>query len=111
MKPIAIDHANVFDDFKDVLVELELTNEDKERIKKFHLEYEREDYDTDDVSVLVWVNVENKEAIGINYAAYYPAEMGERELPVLRMFQDGITEDCVKFVKENYFGNEEEYDC
>ena len=30
MKPIKIDHANVFDDFKDVLVDIELTKEDKE---------------------------------------------------------------------------------
>ena len=36
MRPIAIDHANVSDDFTDVLVEMELNETDKKKIWEYN---------------------------------------------------------------------------
>ena len=110
MKPIRIDHANIFDDFKDVLVEMELTKEDKEAIEIYNnLAYKGQPYDPDDVSVLVWVKVEDSKATGINYIAYYPEDHGEIEYPIENLSDDEI-QSCIDYVNENYFGNEEKYD-
>ncbi len=106
MKPLRIDHANVFDDFKDVLIEMELTDKDKEDIWKF----DGCTYDKSDVAMLVWVNVENDEANGINYVAYYPEDRGEYTY-YTELMDDEVLDECIKFVTENYFGNEEKYDC
>jgi len=106
MKPLRIDHANVFDDFKDVLVEMDLTNKDKTSI----WEYEGRTYNVLDVSMLVWVNVEDGKATGINYVAYYPEERGEYPYEI-ELMDNEVLDECIKFVNENYFGNEEKYDC
>ena len=111
MKPIRIDHANVFDDFKDVLVNIELTKKDKEVIEIYdRLECNGEPYDIEDVSMIVWVNVKNEMATGINYVAYYPAEYGECPYPI-EMLDNTFIDECIKYVNDNYFGNEEMYDC
>ena len=111
MKPIEIDHANVFDDFKDVLLDIELTREDKETIETYHrLERNDEPYNMENVSMLIWVNVEDGKVNGINYVAYYPEEQGETYYPIELLDEDVINE-CIQFVNDNYFGNEEKYDC
>lgn len=110
MKPIRIDHANVFDDFKDVLVDIELTNEDKKVIEKYNrFECNGEPYDIEDVSMIIWVNVEGKKATGINYIAYYPAEYGECPYPIEKL-DDTFIDECIKYVNDNYFSKEEIYD-
>ena len=109
MKVIGIDHANVFFNHKDVLVEIELTDEDKEKIWGYHLSFYDDPYDMQDVSMLVWVTVNGKTATGINYVAYYPEDQGETEYPIKFMDED-IVIDCLRFVNKNYFGNEDKYD-
>lgn len=110
MKPISIDHANVFDDFKDVLVNVDLTREDKEVIEIYNrFEQSGEPYDVDDISMLIWVNVENEKATGINYVAYYPEDQGECPYPI-ELLDDNLIDECIQFVNDNYFGNEDQYD-
>ena len=109
MKPARIDHANVFDGYKDVVVEMDLTDEDKEAIHKYHKEKYSEDYNVSDVSMLVYVKFESEKATDILYVAYYPEQIGETEYPFEHMNKDTVNE-CMKFVTENYFGNEEKYE-
>ena len=113
MKPYEISHCNVNGSTKDVVVRIELDSEDKAKLHQYHIENDGEDYDPNDVSMLVWIYIdENGEVNGYSYqeASYYPEEQGE--IYYNNMFLPmQLEEECIEFVKNNYFGNEERYDC
>lgn len=60
MKPVSISHVNKFDDFDDVVINVELTDTDKMEIYKYHIKNNGRDYDWQDISVLAFLNVEYK---------------------------------------------------
>lgn len=110
MKPIAIDHANVFDDFKDVVVDIELSRYDKALLYVNHIDNGDYDYDMNDVSMLFFVNVDTKtnEVTGINAITYYPEDYGERDYPW--KIEQHIVNDVLQFVRNHYIGSEDKYD-
>lgn len=109
MKPISIEHANEFGDFQDVLINMELSEDDKVALHTYHTQdCDKTSYDYDDISMIIYVNVENSKATGINFVAYYPAEQGENEYPTEKL-DDKTTESCIDFVASNYIGNEKYY--
>ena len=114
MKPYKIVHCNVnIDGTKNVVVDISLTDIDKEKIHKYHIETYEEDYDVQDVSMLVWIHIDNDGKVngyGYNEACYYPAEQGETFYNN-KFLPNELEEECIEFVKENYFGNESVYDC
>lgn len=113
MKPISILHKNFRQDGVDVVIEVYLTKEDKEMIHKVHIDCGNLDYDVYDVSMLVWIFVnDNNEINGYTYneysAVYYPAEQGEI-LYDNDLLPDGFEQECIQFVKDNYIGNENDF--
>lgn len=114
MKPNKIEHCNVnCDGTKNVVVNIALTDEDKEALHKYHIETGGEDYDPIGVSMLVWISInENGKTEGYSYdeACYYPGEQGETYYDN-KFLPDGLETECVEFVRANCFGNESKYDC
>lgn len=103
MKPIRILHGNMTVQGVDVVVEIELNNEDKNKIHDLHIKNGLTDYDVDDVSFLVWIYVDrngNIEGYSFNEASYYPAEQGEHYYEN-ELLPRELENDCIKFVKEN----------
>ena len=109
MNPVRIDHANIYDNEKRVVVELQLSREDREEISIYNTETYGDTYDISDVSMLVWVLVIDNKVIKVDYAAYYPEDKGERDYPV-ELISKNVLNECIQFVNENYFGNEDKYD-
>ena len=114
MKPYEIDHCNVSrNGTKDVVVDIDLTDEDRKKIYEYHISNGGEDYDVNDVSMLVWIYFDKNGNInGYSYdeACYYPAEQGEMHYDN-KFLPDELEEQCIEFVKENYIGYEKMYDC
>lgn len=113
MKPISIDHANIFEHSKVVLMNIDLSYEDKKLIHKYHIENGGEYYDIDDVSMLAFIKIESDGKVsGYNYdsQSYYPEMMGEYYIEN-DVLPNELQQELIDFVKVNYFGNEEKYDC
>ena len=103
MKPIRISHANPSEDGYDVVVEIDLTAEDKKIIHDLHVKEGYEDYDVDDVSFLVWIYVDNNgnvEGYSFGEASYYPAEQGEMYYEN-ELLPPELEQECVQFVREH----------
>ena len=109
MKPVQIDHANIYHNEKRVLVELELSEEDRNRLSVYNKKTYDDTYDISDISMLVWVLVIDNKVVKVDYAAYYPEDKGERDYSV-ELMDDDVINECIQFVNENYFGNEDKYD-
>ena len=113
MKPKVIDHVDQMTDYKRVVVEIDLTDEDKKMIHDLHVEYGGRDYNADNVSLLVFVNYEDKGNGNLYFGyltqSYYPEEQGEMEIGNNRL-PDGFEQECCNFVRANYIGHEDEYE-
>lgn len=112
MKPISICHANVFEDKKHILINVFLTDEDKELIYKYHMSKNPDsDYKKEDVSMLAFVKLQYGEVNILTFenACYYPETQGEMEIPNKYLTKEFMKE-CTKFILFNYYGNEAKYD-
>lgn len=112
MKIKEIIHANMVKEVdRDVLLDIDLTESDKEKLYRHHMEHNRESYSMDDVSMIVWILVEYGEETNVRYngAAYFPAEQGETGLESC-MLTDEFKSECVEYVREHYIGKENEFE-
>lgn len=114
MKPVGIYHINMnHDGDRIAVVDIELTDDDKQMIHDYHMSEDgAEDYDEDDVSMLVYINITPDNRIwGFHYCeqSYYPEDYGEHEIDN-KVLPNDLEELCVDFVKENYIGHEDEYE-
>ena len=114
MKPVSISHANVslVNSFKIVVVEVELTPQDKDMIHSYHLAHNDFDYDKDDVSFLAFIHVDAEGLVtGYHYKdnCYYPEGYGELLINNDNLPKE-LEQECIDFVKSHYVGNESKYD-
>ncbi len=112
MKPTSICHANKYETKKHILINVFLTDEDKELIYKYHMKSNPDsDYKKEDVSMLAFIELQYGEINKLNflYACYYPETQGEMEIPN-KYLTDDFMKECAKFVIFNYYGNEAKYD-
>lgn len=112
MKPISICHANKYDTKKHILINVFLTDEDKELIYKYHMEkYPDNKYNKEDISMIAFIELQYGEINILNFlnVCYYPEEQGEMEIPNEYLTEEFIKE-CTKFILFHYFGNEAKYD-
>ena len=103
MKPIKIHYANKKINGIDVVVEIELSTDDKKALHDFHLKNGYEDYAIDDISFIVWIYVDNNGIVyGYSYseASYYPAEQGETYYDN-NLLPSELEQECIQFVKDN----------
>lgn len=101
MKPIKIHHGNKQPDGIDVFVELELSEEDKKNIHDLHIKSGYENYDINDISMFVWIYVNNDgNVVGYSFdeASYYPAQQGEVYYENTLLPAE-LEQKCVDFVK------------
>lgn len=115
MKPIKISHANTFWDepYKVVVVDIELTDEDKEMIYKYHMDCGNDSYDEEDVSMLAFIHIDldgNVKGYHYKEQCYYPEERGEYDIDN-KILLGNLEKECIEFVKKNYIGHEAEFDC
>ena len=116
MKPVEIRHGNMdffFEKHRVVVVEIALTDEDKDMIHNYHISSNGDDYDKDDVSLLAYIDVENGKARwnDLTYnCCYYPEDFGEHDIRN-DVLPKGFTQECVEFVQTNYIGHEDQYEC
>lgn len=116
MKPVEILHANMdycHKNHKVIVVDIALTDEDKDMIHNYHISSNGYDYDKDDVSLLAYIDIEDGKVRWNDTTyncSYYPEDFGEHDIRN-DVLPKGFIQECVEFVRKNYFGNESKYDC
>ena len=114
MTPIELCNTNVFDDHKVVVVVIWLSDEDKRIIYDYHINHDGDPYDIDDVSMLAFIQIGLDGTIAdSNYhdICYYPEDYGEHDINKFALpGYVKLEQECIKFIKENYIGHEEDYD-
>ena len=111
MKINSIIHYNKLGNgLKDVLLDIELSSDEKIKIHDHYTNESSElndpDYDVEDVSVIVYVTVKEGEIREVD-TYYYPSDFGEHRMN--HLFSKEEVEECIRYVKENFIGKEQNY--
>ena len=105
-----IHYNKLGEDLKDVLLDIDLSKEEMVRIhdhyKNEASELNNPDYDVEDVSVIVYVTVKGEETREVD-TYYYPSDFGEHRMN--HLFTKEEVEECIRYVKENFIGKEQNY--
>lgn len=115
MTPKYISHTNVFDfadPYKVAVLDILLTDKDIDFLYDYHMKNKGRQYDKNDITLLTFVHIDSKNHVtGWHYdtACYYPNGQGEHEIGT-KLLPKELEQECIQFVKDNYFGNESKYD-
>lgn len=105
-------HYNKFENTNDVLLDVGLKEEEKQKIHKYYLEHYSNskiwDYNVQDVSLIVFVMVEkNTDKILSVDTYFYPSDFGECLIKGFLSEED--IQKCIRYVQENFIGKEHQY--